>query len=277
MELFTTASERKIKENCDYLIKKIENGLFNIVVIFGGTRTGKTTLGFQMGKYIADGLKVPFSNEQIFFSSELLLQNAEKKQKGVFQLDEASFDLKSVDWHSQTQKDFNTYLDTAAKYNQTLIIILPYLEFLAYRIVRDIHTLGIQVDYDRKTFAKGAVQIFDRYQLFDKYNLLKQKYLRKSEKIKGDYARTKYNVSFIDIDAYDREKDLAIAKGQTKTVSKENQKMNKLIYDLTQSGIVTQSRIAEMMGVDRSAISMRKSKHKKLLTLSQHNTHSPSE
>jgi len=200
-----------LKRNVMKLCEKIENNFFNLVIIYGATRAGKSTLSMQMCQDMAEKLGVPFTVDNIFFgASELLDEMKKGKRKHIYQLDEAAFNLKGADWADEVQKDLIKFIDTAAKYNQTLVIIIPYIEELKYRFIRDIHTKTMEVTFNPFTYERGYVKLYNHNHALKKYNLLKYKQFFQAGYIKNTPARFTAETGNIDMAEYDRKKDAAI-------------------------------------------------------------------
>jgi hypothetical protein len=201
----------QLKPLVDKSILKIKKGYFNVLIIFGPTRTGKTTLAARIGKYMADKLGVEFNVNHIFFKAEDLLDAAEGKKRGVFQLDEAAFNLKGAEHMAVEQRNFVKYFDTAAKYNQTFLIIIPYVEELKKRFIRDEHTRGIEVCYNKKTLDRGYFKAYNNHELVGVYEELKKGNYTKAAKCPySAFGMFGDDMSFINEEIYQANKDNAI-------------------------------------------------------------------
>jgi len=204
-------TDQTLQRNVSKLCEKIDNNFFNLVIIYGATRAGKSTLSMQMCQDMAQILGVPFTVDNIFFgASELLDEMKKGKKKHIYQLDEAAFNLKGADWADEVQKDLIKFIDTAAKYNQTLIIIIPYIEELKYRFIRDIHTKTMEVTFNPFTYERGYVKLYNHPSALKKYNLLKYKQFFQANYVKNTPARFTADTGAIDMEEYDRKKDAAI-------------------------------------------------------------------
>lgn len=211
-----------LKPAMDHLIRKINKGFFNILLIFGATRSGKSTLAFQLGDYIAQNVGVTFTDKEVFFDAAALEAECSKgKKNAVFMLDEAAFDLTGEDWAKDAQKRLKTYFSVAAKYNQTFILIIPHIEELRKYFVINEHTRGIEVYYDRKTLRRGRCKLYSRSKLRQIY------YLRKMNHYGAAAAVWGFNNTFpniippgINVEAYEAAKDAAI-QGQKEEESND--------------------------------------------------------
>jgi hypothetical protein len=254
--------DQTLARNVLKLCEKIENNFFNLVIIYGATRAGKSTLSMQMCQDMAQKLNVPFTVDNIFFGAKELLDEMKKgKRKHIYQLDEAAFNLKGADWADEVQKDLIKFIDTAAKYNQTLIIIIPYIEELKYRFIRDIHTKTMEVTFNPFTYERGWVKMYNHAAALKKYNLLKYKQFFQAGYIKNTPARFTAETGAIDMVEYDKKKDAAIqALGEKEEKGKANLGdiiAGKLIAFINKEvGGWNKARIAEdILGIDARLVS----------------------
>lgn len=213
--------DEKLAYNIEHCAKRIEKGFFNVFLIWGPTRCGKSTLAFQMAKELSLLLNVDFSDKDVFFSAEKITQEGIKgHRKKIYVLDEASFDGKGVDWQSKDQQNFLKMFNVAAKFNQTYFILLPHIEELKYNFVRDAHSMGLQVTYDADTLERGFFRMYDKNSLIYKWSMLSQKKLTEAEQAYFSHeGRFGNDLSFFNEEAYNKAKDEAIAE-----LGKENKK-----------------------------------------------------
>ena len=225
-----------LQSNVEDLAIKSQAGMFNIILIFGPTRYGKSTLSFQIAKTISDYCKVPFGNENIELDAEKLMEVASLgKKHHVYVLDEGAFDLKGEDWQGKANKTLRKFFNTAAKYNQTFIINIPLIGSLHSDFVRDDHARGIrvnaQVNMDAvdplKRYKRGYAKLYNNF-LVGQWEGCKKKYPHSLLwKFYADTPVVSFNsnISFIDEEAYQQKKDEAIKKlGEDKKPSGEDKK-----------------------------------------------------
>jgi len=201
-----------LKSNLDRLVNKINHGFFNNLIIFGPTRSGKSTLAVQIGCYLSQKIGVSFSNDDIFFDAGKMIKVAQiGKNRKVYVLDEAAFDLMGEDWQNKFQKMLIKIFMVAAKYNQTFILLIPKLEKLREFFISDEHTRAIQVYYNKKTLERGFFKAFSGQNLNLLYDALRNKRYWKLKDIRPDFnGRFNKRINYIDIDRYNKEKDDAI-------------------------------------------------------------------
>lgn len=205
--------DEELRTCVNKLIKKVKHNYFNIIIVWGPTRTGKSTLGRQIAKTMADGLKVSFNaKNNIWFSAKELLEQGQKGIKHeVNMLDEAAFQGKGIDWQNKDQQNLLKLFDVAAKYNQTYILIIPHLEELKYNFIRNAHTVGVQVSYNADTLERGYFKMYNKINLLRKYDSYVKKLFIESDRVEGSHAgRFDDNDAIDDMDEYERKKDLAI-------------------------------------------------------------------
>ncbi len=255
-------SDLLLRRSLDRLVFKIQKGFFNIIIVWGPTRTGKSTLGAQMGKHMSEALGKPFDERNMFWDTEKLVEEAMKgKRDMVYMLDEAAFDMMGEDWQKQSHKDFIKIIFTAAKYHQTFIICIPVLEKLREAIVTDNHTVGLEVYYNEKTFQRGFFKIYKKSSLSRYYKALK----------KGKYINFKYIKTmrgtfsarfddFINRDHYEEMKDNAIKalgkKDKNKGTDKKQiiRKLLSFRYRPNKTHM-THAEIGKIVGLQASTIS----------------------
>lgn len=223
LELVWDYHDGVLKTSMSHLVRKIEKGFFNIVLVWGGTRTGKSTLTFKCADAVARSVGVPFNDKYIFFDANELEKECSKgKKKQVYVLDEAAFDLTGEDWSKDAQKKLKTFFSVAAKYNQTFFLIIPHIEELRKYFVINEHTRGMEVKYNRRTLERGFVTLYSRSALRTIYYLRKMNHYGKAEMVFGFKDRfSKKMPASIDIDAYEKRKDEAIQNQQAEDDNKD--------------------------------------------------------
>ena len=256
----------ELMKNIYKLCEKIEKGFFNIVLVFGPTRAGKSTLTMQMAQEMAHKLKVPFDVDNIHFDAELLMKDMQKGvRRGVFQLDEAAFNAKGIDWQNEVQKNLIKYVDTAAKYNQTLFILIPYIEELKYRFIRDEHTRLCEVSFNRNTLERGMAKLYTYFDGLMLYDLLKKKQFYKAHKISYKQVKFTSETGSIDMIEYERKKDEAIQnigkESENHVKGKRNEKKWQkrtitLAKYLIDEHNMTQAQVAELLDIARPTLSL---------------------
>lgn len=215
-----------LRSNSNRLVTKSKKGFFNIILVWGATRSGKTTIAAQCAKHIANNLGVPFNEDHIFFDTQELVEEAKKgKQHYVYQLDEAAFELMGEDWHLKAHKNLIKLMFTAAKFNQTFFILIPKLEKLRETIVSDEHTRGLYTYYNQRTFERGFFRGYSNTKVMRIYDNLRNKRYDKAKNVRPNFKGrfSQRFEDFIDNDKYQAKKDIAINK-----IGKEEKKDSKV-------------------------------------------------
>jgi hypothetical protein len=229
---YQIVNSETLRNNLDRLVTKIKKNFFNIIIIFGATRTGKSTIATQIGYYMSHHLGNTFTSQSnIFFNVDELVEEGKKGVKNaVYQLDEAAFDLKGTDWAKSGQKQLLVLFNTAAMYNQTYIIIIPKLEELRSHFISDEHTCGLEVYYNKRTFERGFYKAYTSEQLMYKYMMLKNlQYQRAMRSVFSFHGRFNKYMDFVDEEEYVRKKIDAINKiGEAQSDDKTKIKLQAL-------------------------------------------------
>lgn len=163
--------------NVDARVKRIQSGMFNIIIMFGATRSGKSTFSRQLAQYMSKQLGAPFSLQQnVTFEADKLAQmaNDSNKKNWCFILDEASNDLLSSDRANKFQLMLIKFYNIAAKYNQTHFILLPNVQQLKKDFLSDFHSCGFEtvIKYNRKTqlYERGHGRAYNRVDMAKLYD-----------------------------------------------------------------------------------------------------------
>lgn len=198
-----------LKKIVDARVDRIKAGLFNCLIIFGDTRTGKSTLARKIAKYMSDELGVPWHpSTHIAFSVEEHGENSEREgtDRQIFILDEASFDLLAQDRKNEWQFRLIQYFNTAAKKNQTHIILLPVLGQIKKDFLISEHVFGLrtyikihfQAPTPEEMYERGHADALNCIDLLEVYEL----YARRQYKAYlNDHGRG-HEVSFDDQEEY---------------------------------------------------------------------------
>lgn len=228
-----------IKAILDKRIERIRAGLFAVYIMLGDTRTGKSTLSRKMAWYTANALGVPMSvQDNIHFFADDLLKALPGKNRGVFILDEASNDLLASDRSNKFQIQLIKYVNTAAKYNQTLFILLPNLGQLKKDFLLSSHVFGFKTrvlynssgETPEKRWVRGFAWAYSHYDLLTLYDLYRQYRYKQYMMFAGEsqischFTPEEPYLTQEDYDLYESKKDAAIAKMAEKKNRKKEEK-----------------------------------------------------
>lgn len=207
--------DKILEQNVKHAALRIRKGFFNVFIVWGPTRTGKSTLVFQIANALATELGGTFTaKDNIFFSSKDIVDVGKKGVKNcIYVLDEASFDGKGVNWQNKDQQNLIKLFNTAAKYNQTYFLILPNLEELKSTFIRDDHSIGIQIGYNKRTLDRGWFRLYSKTQFLGKYwKLVNKHYADAQTSLYSYQGKFNEDLSFLDVEEYNRKKDEAIQR-----------------------------------------------------------------
>ncbi len=238
--------DKALVANCNNIIKRSKKGIPSYIIVWGPTRSGKTTLSIQCCQYIANELGVPFNVNQVFFKAYDLLEEAKGKKNGTFLLDEGAFDLMSNEWQKQEQKNLVKYIMTAAKYAQVFFIAIPKLHKLSHDVIEDDWSRGLEVymnkDYTRrlfKGFSQKKLDLIWSIQKDKKYRYLKNI----SPGFRGIFTK---DLGDFDVETYENKKDEAIASiGGAEKITNREKKYAALVisakkYIMSKKGVSLQ-------------------------------------
>jgi len=243
--------EKMLQLNLDQIIKRAKKGLPTYVVVWGATRSGKSTLAMQSCQYISDKLKTPWGVDHVFFDSGELMEKARGKQNHVFLLDEAAFNMMGVDWQNEQQKNMIKYMMTAAKYAPVIFICIPRLEKISANIIEDEHARGLEV-YLSKNLKSRGFTAYTRTNMVKKWYLLRDRRFGRAMQVPGSFRGVfGKDTGVIDMEQYDIKKDNAIesiGKKNNKNTDKKKWIMNALNMGLKQR------EVAKIFNLSRSWI-----------------------
>lgn len=214
-----------LRKNIDIRVSRVVNSpqLFNIIIYFGATRSGKSTLARQIAAYMCKKQGIPIIwKDIIHFKSEDLFKVAHdpSKEQHHFILDEASFELMSEESNKKFQLMLMKFYNTAAKFHQTHHLIMPRLFQFKKDFLLDEHVCGFEtyLKYNRKTqrYVIGYGQAYDRIDLVTCYELWKQRQWRQAINYDSNGFDFRFNdinplFSAADLAEYELKKDKAIA------------------------------------------------------------------
>lgn len=222
-------------KNLDLRVKRVveKPQLFNIIIYFGATRSGKSTLARLNASYMAhkQGITIDWKKCLHFGAEELfkVAHNPAMEQQH-FILDEASFQLMSEDTNRTFQLMLMKFYNTAAKYHQTHHLIMPRLFQFKKDFLLDEHVCGFEtyLSYSRKTqkYIIGKAQAYDRIDLVTCYDMWKRQQYKQAINFESSGFSFTFNhrnpfFSEEDLTFYEQAKDKAIASLEEKPNKKE--------------------------------------------------------
>jgi len=251
--------ERDMMCNLDFCIERLERGWDNCIIIDGDERSGKSTVGRQIGYYVSYQTKTSFTHENIFFDPELMFEYASTKKHRVIIWDEAALGGLSDDRYNEVQQLLIRMLMVCGKYGHTFIFIIPKIRKLCDYLAED-RSIGLIRVYSPDNLNRGFYKVFDKKK---KYLVSQIERKKLSHRIFPNFRGRFYSYEndttreVIDINAYEKAKDDAILN--IKYTKKSAQRMaiclRKLVDHLSLAKILTKKRVAEIIGKDASFLS----------------------
>jgi len=253
--------EKALVQNCDFLIHRSKNNWDNVIIIDGDERAGKSTLGRQIGYYIAYVLKKPFSNKNIFFNIDDLIEFARSNESQLIVWDESALGGMSEDRYNKIQQLLIKMLMVCGKYNHTYIFIIPKIRKLADYIAEDRSIALIRV-YALDNINRGYFHSYGK----KKKNMISYLERRKlsTNHIKRDFRGTFQSYEHIpskeviDIIEYDKKKDEAISLLSSQEQQQDKHKINliKLATYLKKQHKIPFTEMSESMGYKSNYLSI---------------------
>lgn len=247
----------KLAEEVQEIVWRMKKGLPVYLIMFGPTRSGKTTVGLQICHDVSLALGNPFDINNVFFFSDKLRGYAHKKVNYCFQLDEASYNLMSADRQGKEQLYMQQYMNTAAKYGQLIVICMPHLEQLKASIIKDFHSIGIEMYFRVDKYKRNGRQEKYLRRVWRCWNNKQLNYIYDCKKknlwVKNIYCSkegdARKDLSFMDIEKYESMKDDAIDSIGPKEASSRDQ----WVLNALASGL-KQREVAKIFGISLSLV-----------------------
>jgi hypothetical protein len=153
----------KLKEKLDLMIKRMEVGKDNLLLVDGDEGDGKTNISMGVGYYVAYTCNRPFSLENIFFDLDKLIDFAIKTKEQVIIWDEGALGGLASEWWNKNQKKFIKLLMIARKRQHFWIVNIPKFFKLNEYFVID-RSIGLLHVYMRGGLEHGKFVYFNQTQ-----------------------------------------------------------------------------------------------------------------
>jgi len=142
------------------LKNRINRKLQNVIVIEGDTGSGKSTLGIEVGKALAEKLGVSFdlAKDMVYSLDDLWDKLDDPNASPISLLDEGSVSLNSLNSRRTGDRDAVVLLDTMRSRGWTTIIVLPSIKNLNASVRRVHVNYVLECSSIDNPFVKG----FDR-------------------------------------------------------------------------------------------------------------------
>jgi hypothetical protein len=151
--------DRMLREKCDNIKKILKKNWDAVVVIDGMERSGKSTLGFVIADYIAEG-KLTLDNVAV--DGDDAMKKCESLPDGsVLMIDEGSLVFSSKDSMTKEQKKLLKIINVIGQKNMVFIIVLPSFFDLtkAIAVHRSLFLLHVYTD---KQLNRGRFTYFSQ-------------------------------------------------------------------------------------------------------------------
>ncbi len=233
----------------------------NLVLVEGSEGSGKSNMSFIIAKYISFVTKRPFSNSNIFFDVDKMIEFAQNTEKQIFVWDEPALSGLSNEWFNKNQRNLIKLLMLVRKKRHFMIFNLTkFYKFNSYIVER---AVGMVRMYSSDGINMG------RWAYYKVNNIEKLAYDWQSKRKKSYrkyysfLGKTGYHLPrIIDEKAYEKEKDKAIMSigGDRKLITEsktdETLWIKKFMKNLDEKGInIKQKDLAVLFGRERKAIS----------------------
>lgn len=223
--------DKKLKEKLDLMVLRctIPNPKKDVLLLVeGGEGEGKTNLSLQFAYYVKHKTGRSFSNSNIFFKADKLLEFAQNTEGQIIVYDEPSLDMLSAEWWKEEQINLVKLLMMARKKRHFIIFnITKFYKFNEYIVVD--RAIGLVHVYSRHEIEAGRFVYIKKKAieyLYNSYRSSKKRDYKRYASFRGTFPD--FVEGIIDIEKYERDKDKAILSIGVKKDSKSNQELNEL-------------------------------------------------
>lgn len=217
----------KLKEKLDLMIKRMEVGKDNLLLIDGDEGDGKTNISMGIGYYVAHTCNRPFNLENIFFDLDKLIDFAIKTKEQVIIWDEGALGGLASEWWNKNQKKFIKLLMIARKRQHFWIVNIPKFFKLNEYFVID-RSIGLVHVYMRGGIEHGRFVYFNQTQKEKLWEDWRRTHIRSYKKwwsFHGSFVMflEKYE-DIISDEEYNKKKDDAIMSIDKEAIIKKEKK-----------------------------------------------------
>ena len=225
----------RLKDKLDLMIKRMEVGKDNLVLVDGDEGDGKTNMSMGVGYYVAHTCNRPFSLENIFFDLDKLIDFAIKTKEQVIIWDEGALGGLASEWWNKNQKKFIKLLMIARKRQHFWIVNIPKFFKLNEYFVID-RSIGLVHVYMRGGTEHGRFVYFNQTQkekLWEDWKKTRVRSYKKWWSFHGTFVMFLEKKKFEEIisdEEYNKKKDdaiLSIAKEEKEKVNEVDIEMRK--------------------------------------------------
>jgi len=238
-----------LRDLVQVLVSRYEHNFDNLIIVSGKEGSGKSHLAMNLCTLYAQERGVPFSVNNITFSSEEFLKQAVSTKGGIILYDEAVQGLMGQQWQDKTQQLIIQALMMARKNRNLYVLCIPSIAYLTKYIVAE-RCLAMLMTYNKK-FKRGFANIYPARQT----NMI---YLLKKQNKPYEHIRPPRRIRFlaadklIDMDAYEKKKDKSIMKLVEKMSTSKRSVLEKKYYNMILHYETKAAKLMEIVGVGKS-------------------------
>lgn len=255
--------EDRLIAKLDLMIARCVNKspkLDTLLLVEGGEGTGKTTMAVAVAYYVSFTTGRPFTNTNIFFKADKILEFAQNTENQIIIYDEPALDMLSAQWWKKEQQNLIQLLMTARKKRHFIIFnMTKFYKFPEYVVVD--RAIGMIHTYSRNEMEPGRFVYLKKKSLeylFNTYRSSKRRAYKKYAAFRGTFPDVMENYEIIDAVVYQKQKDdaiMSIGKGVAKPSRTEDAVKKNLINlakYLKSKGLVADA--ADMLGMSKTTI-----------------------
>lgn len=202
--------EPMLQKDLDKAVQRQEKKWDTNIIIDGEEGSGKTTLSWGVGYYLAYKTGKTFTIDNIFFDAERMMRFAVETRNQIIIWDEAALEALATNWQSSTQKKLIKILMTARKNGHTFIFLIPKFYKLTEYIGVDRSILLLHT-YSPDNLSRGYFTAYSR----KKKEFFYERYRSSRRKPYHDFTyRGTFPKKYVELmpeDLYEAKKDKAIA------------------------------------------------------------------
>jgi len=240
----------------------------SLLLIDGPEGEGKTTFSIALGYYISEKSNRPFSEKNVFFNVDKMMDFAKNNEEKIIIWDEPSLEAMSGDSRKAIVRDLVRLLMTARKKRHFFIINMTYFNRFNEYVVSERANGMIHLYTRKKTGQARFVYIKEKFltALWYDWKIKKRKnFFKYCDKRTRDTfpavldEEYPYNVlSEFDNDYYEQRKDEAIAGiGEKEGMSKLHAKTLRLqhaLYKVYKESGLSRDKFCELAGISQQTV-----------------------
>lgn len=244
--------EPKLMEKIQLMKKRREKKFDHLILVDGEEGFGKTNWGSHFCHATSKVIGIPYTNKNIFFDPDKLMDFAANTEGQIIHWDEAAFGAMSTQWQNKVQQKLIQCLMVARKKRHIWVFLIPYLDTLKTYFLR--RCVGIVHVYSRDDIERGRYVYINKKK---KYVILNQVQQRRQQISFKKYSfRGSCNwvlPKLINEDLYESEKDEAIKKAFSEDNGTNDTNKDKYILEHYRFALLA-SELKERTGMSNRAI-----------------------